>query len=104
MHELDGQQHLRGAVSMSARASLVRACTRSSGAASPARCSIRSSTSSSAAFPASSVGQLQRVVVARNVDERERLVGAAQGPRNWSMGPALVFDIRVAIAPVVERL
>ena len=33
MRELDGQQYLRGAVSMSARASLVRACTSSSGAA-----------------------------------------------------------------------
>ena len=51
---LDDRQYLCGAVSMSAGASLVRACMRASGGASPEECSIRSSASSSAASPTSS--------------------------------------------------
>ena len=50
----DGRQCLRGAVSMSACASLVRPYTRSSGGVSPAKCSIRSSASSSAGSSSSS--------------------------------------------------
>ena len=89
---MTARQYLRETVSMSARLSLVRFCTRSSRGASPAKCSIRSSALSSAASSSNSGLSSSACVHVRNVDECERLVAAAE--RHAQLvdgGPVLVF-------------
>ena len=87
VRELDGQQYLRGAVSMTARASLVRACTSSSGSASSrgarSGCRHRRARRRPASSTVSSSGS-SSLVTSPNANVS---LARPKALRNWSMDP-----------------